>query len=169
MERTTVKWMENETEFMELYERYAAQALRFAASITYSSELAADAVQEAFLRIYRNGDKFRTDAKFEPWFFRIVANESKRQLKKNKHTLPLDEELSAPDLYGNFELSTAVKQALFHLEPKHREIIALKYLSGYDEKQISAVIGRPVGTVKSRLFAAREKLREILKEQGWNQ
>ena len=67
--------------FEELYNRYYSYALRTATAITKSTQEAADAVQETFIRVYRNIYSFNTNRPFKPWFYRILVNECNRVMK----------------------------------------------------------------------------------------
>ena len=152
--------------FSKIYDEYSERALRFASTITCNKEIALDSVQEAFIRIYRYIRKFDKTKEFEPWFFRIVANESKRQLRKYKNTIELNDNVCEDIVPEEVENIVNIKEALTKLKFEQREILTYKYLFGYTEQEISELIKKPVGTVKSRLFKAREDLRSIVREEG---
>ncbi len=71
----------DEDGFRELYDKYAGYALRVAAAVTKSKASAADAVQETFIRVYRNMDSFDINQSFKPWFYKILINECNRLMK----------------------------------------------------------------------------------------
>ncbi|NLX85861.1 MAG: sigma-70 family RNA polymerase sigma factor, partial [Clostridiales bacterium] len=76
--------------FKKLYDMYADAALRTAAGITGDSELAKDAVQETFIRVYRSLNSFDTSRPFKPWFYRIRINECSRLLRKRPRVISLN-------------------------------------------------------------------------------
>lgn len=152
--------------FARLYDRYAGAALRLSTAITGNPDLAADAVQEAFLRVYRKGARFRREESFEPWFFRIVINESRRALRRQPGHSPLTGGERAASFTEETDLSIAVEQALNRLSPEHRAVLVLRFLLDRSEKEIGEILDRPVGTVKSRLHYARQALlRELEGEE----
>lgn len=154
--------------FESLYDIHAGRALRLARIITRDDQLAADAVQEAFIRSYIYRHKLRAGERFDLWFNKIVVNESKRQLRKNSKvvSLPLSESdmSSAEDKYP-FETYQTLYEALEKLPEILRTAVALKYLGGYSEQQIAAVLKTNQNTVKSRLYQARQKLSKLISEE----
>jgi len=150
--------------FKQLYELNAASALRLARVITREDGLAADAVQEAFLRAFIYRHKLRQGARFDLWFYRIVVNESRRILGKNKlHVLseiPHDA-ASAEDSYAFLQYE-ALYASLEQLPEILRTALGLKYIHGLSEAEIANVLGINKNTVKSRLFQARRKLKTMI-------
>lgn len=149
--------------FSKVYDHYADAALRLSVSITRSSALAEDAVQEAFLRIFKKGYQYRHSEKFEPWFFRIIINESKRAVKRYPNEMKLDESQSIPSFTNQSDLSATIASLMDKLSEEHRLILSLRFLLDYSERSISEIIQKPLGTVKSRIHYAKKALREIMK------
>jgi len=153
--------------FEELYNQYAAYATRVALAITRRSDLANDAVQETFIRVYFNIDKFQSGRPFEPWFYRILVNECNRILKQGKKVTYIDDykdyevNLSGEDR-RNFEEYEELYKAVDDLNDKLRIPIILKYLKGFTEMEIAEILDLNVNTVKSRLFKGRQKLKKTL-------
>lgn len=150
--------------FMRLYEQFGERALRLSMSITKNRQLAEDAVQDAFLRVYRKGHQFKATEVFEPWFFRIVINESKRIIKKN----PQESELLADfgtvsSFTGEINLKAMVSQLMSCLSEDQRTILTLKFVFEYTEREIAEVLQVPQGTVKSRLYYAKKEMAKMLK------
>lgn len=155
--------------FMELYNQFGERALRLSMSITRDRQLAEDAVQVAFLRVYRKGHQFKTTEKFEPWFFRIVINESKRLIKKKPQEMELPIDFgSATSFTGEINLREMVSQVMSSLSEEQRTILSLKFVSEYTEKEIAQILRIPLGTVKSRLHYAKKSMANILKEGEGN-
>ena len=148
--------------FERLYDAYAPSALRLAASVTLRADLAADAVQEAFLRVYRKGGGFRSGADFEPWFYRIVLNESRRAARCNPFPAEEGERAAFAE---DTHLSMAVEEAFSRISPQHRAVLTLKFLLGYTEAETAKILRVPEGTVKSRIHYAKKELARILGEE----
>jgi RNA polymerase sigma-70 factor (ECF subfamily) len=153
--------------FAELYNKYADYALRVAMAVTRNKMSAADAVQEAFIRAYRNMHTFNLDKAFEPWFYRILINECNRLLGKNSSIVLIDDfienniESSSQDEY-NFEEYESLYKAIESLEDNNRIPIILKYLRGFKESEIAEILGININTIKSRLFKGRRKLKNVI-------
>lgn len=155
-----------------LFRRYADRAVKLAYIVTCDWPAAEDAAQEAFFRAFRSLDSVRPDAPFLPWFTTILLNEAKRSRRKSSRHMPLPQlgegtsRVSSPEEATILrETRLAVKEALWTLDEKHRVPVALKYLLDLSEKEISAALGVPLTTIKSRLFVARKRLREALSEE----
>lgn len=159
----------NKDAFQELYERHANFAIRTAVAITRNNELAKDAVQETFIRVYRNYSSYNPSLPFEPWLYRILVNECNRLLKK-------EAKISAfhhPDLENDSRVSepsgenlTALIQSIQSLQDLYRIPLILKYIKGFSEKEIAEILDINQNTVKSRLFTGRSSLRKILDSDG---
>ncbi len=149
--------------FMQLYDEYGEKALRLSMGITRQRQLAEDAVQEAFLRAYRKGHQFKKNENFGPWFYRIVINESKRALSRHPLTVELNEDVANKASFTEqVHLNMLVEQCLLMLSEEHRIVLSLKFLMGYSEAEIAQVLKKPVGTIKSRLYYAKQAMSQIV-------
>ena len=151
--------------FRKLYEMYADAALRTAIGATGDRELAKDAVQEAFIRVYRSLHSFDTDRPFKPWFYRILINECSRLLRKRPKVISLnrlcDEEgyqVADREREDYMDLYNAV----LSLKDIYRIPVVLKYLHGFTEREVADIMELNQNTVKTRLLKAREMLRKKL-------
>lgn len=147
--------------FDRLYDRMAEPALRYAAAIVGNDGLAADAVQDTFIRIYRNINRFDPSKPFEPWFYRILINECRRALRWRRRLLPtgtLPEEAAPQDDYQ------ALYEAIGELELSLREPLVLRYLMGYQDQEAAQILGLSLTTMKGRVRRARHKLRGFLEK-----
>jgi RNA polymerase sigma-70 factor (ECF subfamily) len=171
--------------FDVLVERYTPFVFNLALRITGSREEAEDCVQEAFLRAFSSLRKFREEAAFSTWLYRVavnVANDASRRLKR----LPLREsELARTDDDASPELDRlgaqaerttespeasavevqrreVVVAAVRALPEHHRAVVVLYDFQGLSYEEIGRVLGVQVGTVKSRLNRARLALKELL-------
>lgn len=153
--------------FEELYKQYAEYAMRVATVVTKSSASASDAVQETFIRVYYNLDKFKPGRPFEPWFYRILINECNRILKSGAKLSYISDhiedgiDISKEDEH-NFEEYEELYRAIKALDIKFRTAIVLKYLKGFKEAEIAEIMDLNINTVKSRLFKGRQKLKKLL-------
>jgi len=154
-----------------LYNQYAESALRTAFLITRSRAAAEDAVQDAFVQVIRNIGALRSPAAFRPWFYRIVINTAKRSARNSGRSISLEvgplnqadlTALSPEEAALSLEQIQAVRVAIAQLNDMHREIITLKYYTQLSEEEIAGALSIPPGTVKSRLFRAREALQQLL-------
>lgn len=143
--------------FDHLYQLLASRALRTATGILLSTQDAADAVQETFIRIWAHIDRYHPSRPFAPWFYRVLINECRRILKKRRVVLPLDcvAERSAPT---QAITPSEIRDALNHLSERQRTAISLKYLSGLTEKDVARLMHTTLPAVKSLLVRARDTL-----------
>jgi RNA polymerase sigma-70 factor (ECF subfamily) len=126
---------------------------------------AADALQDVWLAVWRGLPRLRDPAAFTAWVFRLARDRAFRELRRRGvATIPADESLPAAEPEGELtpEEAAAVRAALDRLGPEQRDILALRFLEDMSYEQIAAVIGRPVGTVRSRIHYAKHALRKLL-------
>lgn len=156
--------------FERLVLRYQETVFRLIYHIVGKNADIEDIAQEVFLRVYKGISKFRFDAAFKTWLTRITLNYCLKFLNKQK-AKPLFErfrsflqyrEASQQASIEKEEQRTVVKQALDKLSPKYRTVVVLHYFEEHTCEEISEIIGCSVGTVKSRLYHARKKLKELL-------
>jgi len=145
---------------------------------------AQDATQDAFISAYRKIKTYRGGS-FKAWLLRIVTNACYDELRRRKRhpTTPLepvdpfegviesprwiaDPGESPEDYAARSELGVAIQHCLDGLSPDFRVVVVLVDLQGMDYSEAAAVIGKPLGTVKSRLARARDGLRQCLKGFG---
>ena len=163
--------------FETLVERFMGQAVTVARGYVGNRDDALDLSQEAFYRVYKNLDRFREGERFAPWFFRILRNACLTFLDKRKRSralsihareeggaeIPLPDHSTRPERAAEVdEAAEAFWRALDTLSLKHREIILLRHFEDLDYAAIAEVLEIPIGTVMSRLYHARQKLRAAL-------
>lgn len=161
------------TAFGELYDRYSRPAYSLARRICVDPELAEDVVQEAFLVLWRNPSRFDPDrGGFGTWLMTVVHHRAVDAVRKEntqrRRNVPLTDEVSERNLSpaegSDYEalasvVSAEVREALRTLPEDQRQVIALAYLGGYTQCEVATLTGVPLGTVKSRTFAAIRRLR----------
>jgi RNA polymerase sigma factor (sigma-70 family) len=139
--------------------------LRYASVMTGDNDLAADVLQDAWIKIIKSLPRLRDPLKFPAWAYRIVNNQCLDALRKRKKQDELtDRQATAPFL--QLEDQDQVWWVLAQLTPEHRSVLALHYLQGFEVKEIARIVRTPQGTVKSRLFNAREKFKEAFLNQA---
>ncbi len=158
--------------FELIVRRYTARALGAARTLVRDAALAEDAAQDAFVRAFRAIRGFRMGEPFYPWLYRILRNSCLTTLKRRGKPGPsLDAEDAPPApappsdpvaTLAKDELRAAVREAMTHLSEPHREILHLSHFEGLSYKEIADCLGIPIGTVMSRLWAARQAMKKIL-------
>ncbi len=159
--------------FDELVRVTYAEAFTLALRLTGNEEDARDVVQEAYIRAFRGISRFRGDAQFSTWMYRITANCANTHLvKRNKHRHEVldDVELMADDRPANDPQLQTDATALRHqlsvalgtLPPKLRQVVVLRDIYDLSHEAIAAELGISETAAKVRLHRARKKLREDL-------
>jgi len=149
--------------FRSLYDEYFDYAMRTAKLVTKNGEWAKDAVQETFLRVYRNVWQYDRSKPFKPWFYSILLRECYRVMEREKKVLPFGEQLERIAVEQPLpDVSVDVYEALQSLDDLYRIPLILKYLHDYSEREIADMLDVNVNTLKSRLFKGREKMKKGL-------
>jgi RNA polymerase sigma-70 factor (ECF subfamily) len=152
-----------------LFERYRDRVFRTALVIVRDPAVAEDILQDCFLKVYINAQRIDTNRPLVPWLYRVTVNLSYTWLSRGKnHRTPLDNVVDllvspmkqAPDrLTEQTELRQNVRKAIHDLNIDQRVVVVLYYLNGLNLQDIAEILDLPIGTVKSRLYYARENLR----------
>ena len=164
----------NQEAFRLLYRRHVGSVRRLVYQMTTDSQVLDDLTQEVFLKVHRNLSKFRGDAQFSTWLFRIAYNVCqdyhRRKGRSNKIvSLPVEDlPISAPDaeVLSRLDRQELVSRALETLTPDHRAVVILHDLQEKSQEEVAQILEVPVGTIKSRLFYGRRKLKEWFSAQG---
>ncbi len=163
--------------FDELVRRTFVDTFTLARRLTGNEEDARDVVQESYLRAWRSIGKFRGDAAFSTWLYRITANAASTHVHRRRRTRtePFDDELEPvdPSAEGAAERAAEsadtldrISLALDELPPKLRTVVVLKDVYGLPHEDIAEQLGITVAAAKVRLHRARRKLRDMLYEEG---
>ena len=165
--------------FRQLVERYEGRIYGLACSILGDSEMAKDAAQEAFIRVYRALGKFEGRSSFYTYLYRITTNvcltfaqrEQRRPDRvsiegmQEASDMTLDRFLGTDEPQNDIErigLREEIQRVLNYLSPEHRAVVILKDIEDLSQEEIADVLDVSVGTVKSRLSRARARLRDLL-------
>ena len=161
--------------FNLLVRRWERQIYGLSLRMLGRDEEAKDATQETFLSAYRNLSKFRGEAKFSSWIYRIALNICNTRLRSRaKFTLSLDEqrEMSGFELAADTDdlgsgiqqeqITRHVRRALQGLPSEMRQVIIMKEYEGLKFSEIAEVLGIPISTVKTRMYTGLSELRKRL-------
>ena len=151
--------------------RYRQRAYGIALGLTGNHDDAMDAMQKAFIRVHRSLQRFRIDEPFFPWLYRIVRNAAlnqKRDEGRHKGDCPLEwvtRDDGQPDplaLTVADDLRDRLWQGVQDLPEEMRVVFTLYHFEGLKYREIAGSLGIPIGTVMSRLHAARTRLRQAV-------
>jgi len=164
--------------FTQLMSRYEKRVINYVYRITHRYEDAHDLTQEIFVKVYLALDRYDPKYQFSTWLFRIAQNSAIDALrKKSVAEVPLvhqtDEEgprerefadvgVSPYRALKNKQLSAAIDKAVEKLPPDYRELIQLRHFAELSYEEIASMKKLPIGTVKNKLFRARNLLKEAL-------
>ncbi|NIM92864.1 MAG: sigma-70 family RNA polymerase sigma factor [Anaerolineales bacterium] len=170
------------TAFNRLVLAYQTLAFNVAFRIMGEPASAEDATQEAFISAYRNIKRFRGGS-FRSWILRIVTNACYDELRRRKRRpavsleelitfsngsesddpgLPVSHEYTPEIAAQRSELTGAIQDCINRLPDEFRIVVVLVDVQGFDYKEVSSIIEKPLGTVKSRLARGRVRIRECL-------
>jgi len=165
--------------FESVVRKYMKNAYFIALGFVGNREDALDLSQEAFFRAYRNIDHLNANSKFFPWFYQILRNLCFSHLRKTKkRQMQCFDESQCQGMEGctdnsfdpgvlaeRNELQESIWEAIGQLDEKHREVIILRHFQNLSYEQIAQTLYYSKGTVMSRLYYARKRLKELLAEK----
>ena len=168
--------MEQQVFLERAIEQYGKATYNFAYRLTGNEADASDLTQEAFIRVFRAWRSFKPGTSFRSWVYRIVTNLYRDELRRRKgryHEEIPDDHAPQPgaarplavepiEEYIEGHLSEPVSKALADLTAEQRQIVLLADIEGCSYQEIGDIVGCAVGTVRSRLHRARERLRGLV-------
>jgi RNA polymerase sigma-70 factor, ECF subfamily len=169
--------------------KYQRRIQRLIGRMVRDVDLVEDIAQETFIRAYKALHQFRGDAQFYTWLYRIAVNTAKKSLMELKRDLTVSEsffksddddetktsknELTADEtpetVFAAKEIAAMVNLALLELPEDLRQAVTLREIEGLSYEEISAAMSCPIGTVRSRIFRAREAISAKVKPMLENQ
>jgi len=165
--------------FTELVKRYERRIVNYVYRITHRYEEAHDLAQEIFVKVFMALDRYDPKYQFSTWLFRIAQNSAidairKKSIQEVPFARPADEESSGKErefadggvspyrAMKNKQLAAAIDQAVDHLPSDYRELIQLRHFAELSYEEIATMKKLPLGTVKNKLFRARNLLKDAL-------
>ncbi len=169
--------------------KYQRRIQRLIGRMVRDVDLVEDIAQETFIRAYKALHQFRGDAQFYTWLYRIAVNTAKKSLLELKRDLTVSESFFKTDdddetktsrnepiadetpesVYAAKEIAAMVNTALAALPEDLRQAVTLREIEGLSYEEISAAMNCPIGTVRSRIFRAREAISAKVKPMLENQ
>jgi len=168
VQRSGIKRSESKADTADKYlrsimDKHGNRLLRLAYSYLHNMQDSEEVLQDVLIKLMDNAPVFESDEHEKAWLLRVTANISKNRIKYNKlrDTDELKDELVAEERQDLSFVWDAVKE----LPDNYREVIHLFYEEGYQTDEIAKILGESGANIRTRLKRAREKLREILKEE----
>lgn len=170
----------NQGAFRELAERHRSSVYHIVYKIVHDMETANDLVQETFMKAFASLTSYRSEYRFTTWLYKIAANCSIDYLRKKRiKALSLDRQLEGNDSNHQMDVAdysyhperdlelkeqrVSIEEAILSLPSKYREVIIYRHKDDKSYEEIADLLGIPIGTVKARIFRARELLKKKLK------
>ena len=168
--------------FEELVKRYQRSITAYIYRMLNNYDASLDVTQEVFIKVYKSLDKYRSEYKFSTWLYRIAHNATIDYIRRNstfqqsleqengEGVYQLQIECPNPTPEENRERSewrSEIEAVVKCLPTVYRELILLRHSQELSYDEIAEVMELPLGTVKNRLFRAREMMREMLVERGF--
>ena len=160
----------DDTAFEELVDRYKNLVFGLVYRLVSDRTQADDLAQEVFLKIHRGLPYFRGDARLSTWIYRVVQNVC-FQSRPQRSLVSLDDEREdrrridpgrADAAFADLELRDRLEKAIAQLPDQYRVLIAAHYLEGVQYEALAAAMNLPLGTIKTHLYRAKRRLRELL-------
>jgi RNA polymerase sigma-70 factor (ECF subfamily) len=152
--------------FEPLVERYHRPLFNLAVRLLGNRDEALDSTQNAFVKAFEHLDGFDQEQRFFSWIYQILRNECLNVLRSRRPSDPLPDNLASGDSPADSaeraERRAAVQAALMELTVEQREVVLLRHYTELSYQEIATALGIAEKTVKSRLFAARQRLAALL-------
>lgn len=162
--------MGSESAFAEVVRLFAPRLRCYLRRLIGNADDAEDAMQDVWTDVYRGLGRLRNTGAFTPWLYRIARDRAYRRLRRKRiPCVPLEDgEVADPEgaepSFGP-EDAEQITAALERMSAEHREVLLLRFIEGMSAEQIGQVIGRPAGTVRSRLHYAKRCLRREIERR----
>lgn len=178
MEQPDEAWVEaarrDPEAFGELVRRYQHKIFNFVYRMLGDREEAEDLTQETFLRAFKALPTFRAGARFSPWLYRVATNATLNLLRGRRRTAPWDSDLevvsklpSPEHIVEGRETASLLASLILELPAHYRTVLVLRHVNELSYQEIAQALDLPLGTVKARLYRAREMMQLRLREAGW--
>ncbi|MGD9564099.1 MAG: RNA polymerase sigma factor [Pyrinomonadaceae bacterium] len=173
----------HESGFEELVRRYQKPITGYVFRIVGEYESSLDVTQEVFIKVYNSLHRYSSEYKFSTWLYRIAHNAAIDHLRRNSinaqsletenvdgaYQIQIESPARSPEQDREIrEWRTEIGQAVKLLPDPYKQLILLRHANDLSYDEIAEVTGLPLGTVKNRLFRAREAMRQIMIERGFD-
>ena len=169
-----------ESGFAELVRRYQRPIAAYVYRMVGDYDAALDLTQEVFIKVYGSLSRYRSEFKFSTWIYKIAHNAAIDHLRRgaaretaigasedDRPTIAIDSRRLTPEQESERnERCSEIEMVVRMLPAAYRELIVLRHSNDLSYDEIAEVTGLPLGTVKNRLFRAREALRDLLVQRG---
>ena len=158
--------------FETLYHRYYRRLFVYLFKITRRADLVEELVNDVMMVVWQSASRFDGVSRPSTWILGIAYRKALKALSRRKEPVeepsrPFERVVEGPErLMVRREAATALGRALAHLNPEQRAVVELTYYFGYNYREIAGILGCPVNTVKTRMFHARRRLKDVLPERG---
>lgn len=163
-------------DFDALYRAYHPRLWRFLSQMLRQPEAIEEALNDAMMVVWQRADGFDGRSKLSTWIFGIAYRKALKALSRQDLPLPADEAGEAPDpgpgpeqQFGLQQLRGRLREAMAELSLEHRAVVELCYFHDMAYAEIAEVVGCPPETVKTRMFYARRRLRQLLDDLAGHQ
>lgn len=160
--------------YSHIINKYKNQLYATVLRMTRNPQDAQDFVQDAFIKVYRNLDKYKADGPFASWLYRVAINHCMDAFRKKQYStvqVEIDEEKvvnpNHPEIiFLKNEKSRQLERLVATLPNDERLIILLRYVNEVTYEEISEIMDIPISTVRNKLHRAKKKMRETVKREG---
>ena len=172
-DRQLVEWtLEGDhTAFEYLFNRYRDAIRQLLTQRAGSSDDADDLLQETFIKVYLHLDRYNPAYTFGQWLYTIARNTFIDYVRRRQDELPIDERFSAPaspapnpeESVIRLQQRSEIEYCLEHLAPRYNRLIRMRFLEEYSYEEIAEKLNLPLGTVKTQIHRARERMCELIR------
>lgn len=163
-----IRFGKSDKDFQEAYREFSGNIHRTLRGMIGNEAIAEELTQEAFIKAWKGLPQFGFRSSLKTWLYQVAINVGRDWLRTHKNLVSTTSEYELSDTEENATEKKAVQEALLELDADTRSILVLYYYEGMKQDEMSDVLGVPEGTIKSRMHAAKCKLREKLVLKGFD-
>ena len=164
---------DDDTAFEYLFDRYRDAIRRLLVQRSGNASDADDLLQETFIKVYINLNRYRPDYTFGQWIYTIARNTFIDYVRRRQEDMPLDDRFFAPvssaptpeESVINLQRRSQIEYYLSQLPPRYRRLVVLRFFDGLSYEEIAARLDLPLGTVKTQIHRARGRMCRMIKNE----
>lgn len=160
-----IRFGKSDREFESVYQNYSGSIHRTLLGMTGNHSVAEELTQEAFIKAWKGLPQFGFRSSLKTWLYQVAINVGRDWLRSHSAMTLVPDETSESSVNKSEQI--AIHEALLEMDEDSRTVLVLFYWEGMKQDEMSHILKIPEGTVKSRLFNAKTKLREILLMKGF--